>query len=244
MDFEGKEFINLKERKTDLAVFEHLEERTNAEQDKQRISLRRAAAESGLFMFQITDGNKKIKLYVCRPDGDEAEIEGLRREVKTRTARVFLNKWNTTGFLSFLSNIDYKNKWFDEKGWDKHAEEKDTDHEPASEQQLLLAESMMNKRMNNYTELIRMRTFLRNVQAVDDEFEELDRAKAEAKARHLLLKKDIVCSHIFADKNLKIVRKGRRACCEPCASSGYLDPDIEFGKKIKDGVEIGFIKTI
>ena len=244
MDFEGVEFVKLKERKTDIAVFEHLEERDNAEQDKQRVELRRAARESGLFMFQISGGGSKIKLYACRMEGAPGEMELIRAEVKQRIARVFANKWNTTGFLSFLSNIDYKNRWFDEKGWDKELASDSEESEAATEQQVLFAQTMINKRMDTYTELIRMRTFLRGVQAVDDDFEAIDRNKTAAKARAALLKKDIVCAHIFADKDLKIVRKGRRACCEPCAAAGYLNPDIEFGKKMKGEVEIGFIKTI
>ena len=244
MDFEGKEFVNLKERKTDVVTFGHLEERGSAEQDRERISLRAAARESGLFMFQITGEHSRIKLYACRMEGTAGEMGLLRAEVRQRIARVFANKWNTTGFLSFLSNIEYKSRWFDEKGWDKEIAEDDRESEAATEQQVLFAETMINKRMDIYTELIRMRTFLRNMQAVDDDFEQLDRAKTAAKARAMLLKKDIVCRHIYKDKDLKVVRKGRRACCEPCASAGYLDPDVEFGKKVEDGVEIGFLKAI
>ncbi len=143
-----------------------------------------------------------------------------------------------------MSNIEYKSRWFDEKGWDKEIAEDDRESEAATEQQVLFAETMINKRMDIYTELIRMRTFLRNMQAVDDDFEQLDRAKTAAKARAMLLKKDVVCRHIYKDKDLKVVRKGRRACCKPCASAGYLDPDVEFGKKVEDGVEIGFLKAI
>jgi hypothetical protein len=244
MDFEGREFVKLKERAIDVAAFEHLEDRDNAGEDKQRIELRRAARESGLFMFQITDEYKKIKLYACRMEGTDQEMETIRAEVKERIARVFANKWNTTGFLSFLGNIDYKNKWFDEKGWDRELGTDDIVREPASQQQMLFAESMLKKRMNIYAELIRIRTFLRNVQAIDDSFEELDRAKAAAKARVLLLKNNIVCSHIYKDKDLKVIKKGRRACCESCAAVGYLDPEIDFGKKMKGDVEIGFIKSI
>lgn len=244
MDFEGAEFVKLKEHKIDVAIFEHLEERDNPEEDLERINLRRAAKESGLFIFQITDGHRKIKLYACRPDGDKNEMDAVRAEVKPRIARVFANKWNTTGFLSFLSNIQYKNKWFDEKGWDKELTVDDEPCETATEQQILFAETMIDKRMDVYTELIRMRTFLRSVQAVDDDFEELNKAKTEAKIRVMLLKKNIVCSHIYADKKLKVVRKGRRVCCEPCMAAGYLDPDVEFGRKMKGEVEIGFIKSL
>jgi hypothetical protein len=244
MDFEGKEFVKLKERKTDVVRFEHLEDSLSAEQDKERISLRSATRESGLFMFQITGVDSRIMLYACRMEGDPEETGLIRAEVRKRIARVFANKWNTTGFLSFLSNIEYKNRWFDEKGWDKETGGDGKVSEAATEQQVLFAETIINKRMDIYPELIRIRTFLRNMQAVDDDFEQFDKAKTAAKARALLLKKDIVCRHIYKDKDLKVVRKGRRACCEPCASAGYLSPDAEFGKKMEDGVEIGFLKAI
>jgi hypothetical protein len=238
MDFKAHEFVKLKQCKIDVVIFDACAD------DTDMIKLREKAFKSGFNIFIITDEEKNIRHYACRLEGKQNELEELRREVKERVNRVFANMWNTTGFLSFLSNVHYKNRWFDEKGWDKEIAGNDINYEPATEQQMLFAGSMMEKRADNYTELIRMRTFLRLMQAVDDEFKELDRAKTEAKARQLLLKKDIVCSHIFKDKELKMVRKGRRVCCEPCAAAGYLDPDIDFGKKKKGEVEIGYIKSL
>jgi hypothetical protein len=55
MEFGGVEFARLKEGKTDIVVFEHLEDHENPAEWQARMGLRQAAKRAGLFIFQITD---------------------------------------------------------------------------------------------------------------------------------------------------------------------------------------------
>src|ERR1035437_6311455 len=119
MEFEGIEFARLKEGKTGIVGFEHLEDHDNPVEWQARMDLRQDAKRAGLFIFQITDEYKKIRIYACRTAGSADEIESLHTEVKGRISRVYASIWNTIGFISFLSNKFNKNKFFDVKGGDK-----------------------------------------------------------------------------------------------------------------------------
>lgn len=45
-------------------------------------------------------------------------------------------------------------------------------------------------------------------------------------------------------KNLRVLNKGLRACCEACVAGGYLEPDTAFEKRMEGDVEIGFLSAI
>ena len=241
MDFAGVEFMKLKQGEIDIVIFDHAEGHSPDDEDVRR-EIRRLAVNGDLYIFQMNDEEKKIKLYVSRSQGTQQEISTLQNEIKSRLARTYNNKRQTSKLLTFLNSYNPEAKRFYAKGSDSDATNISSS-EPASPQQLSFVDGLLKKKMNKYTELIRVRTFLRNAQVLDDEFEDINKAKAEAKVRAVMMKSYIICEQVLHDKHIKIIKKARRACCEACESAGYLNPDIKFGKRIEEGLEIGYIDT-
>ena len=235
-------FRKLKSGEVDVAIFDNTGTKDNPDDEIFRDKLREEASDRGLVPFQITKEDGYIMMYVIRDSGTEDELKAAKDEIKGRLRRIFDNKFKTTRLISYLSHNYRRSKYFDVEGGNSENAHKVSERENASDAQLKYVDGLIEKKKNSYVEMIKLRTWLRAEQEIDDAFRNIASSGKSPREKTAALKGFIICKHLLDNPGLDTRKKGRRACCESCEKAGFLNFDAPFKKTVIGAFEVGEVE--